>query len=155
MKNLKTYIVSLFLMIATISFAQKITIDTKNATTFLVVKDVKIALKQQVFLKIANKGNVNYKLNDDVPNVISNVQKNLKFLFINEKNANLDIKIIKLNKDKSIDQDITSFNSIKNEINFETQKTKTDYTITIPKIEKGIYAIIVNNSTTCNVFEIN
>ena len=156
MKNLKPYIVTLFILITAVSFAQKITINNnKEGNVFLLVKEVKISLKQQIFQKTTDKSAVNYKLNDDASNVIVNVQSNLKFLFKNVKSADLTIKIVKLNKHKSIAQNISSFNDIENEINYKSQNKKEGYVITIPKIEKGTYAIIVNNSTTCNVFEIN
>ncbi|HIP33805.1 MAG TPA: hypothetical protein EYG89_03540 [Bacteroidia bacterium] len=156
MKNLKTYIVALLIIITSISFAQKITINNnKEGNVFLQVKEVEIALKEQVFSKTTDKSTVNFILNDDVPNVIANVQSDLKFLFKNVNSKDLSIKIIKLNDNNSIQQNINSFNNLENEINFKSKNTKENYIITIPKIEKGTYAIIVNNSTTCNVFEIN
>lgn len=156
MKNLKTYIVTLLIMITCTSFAQTITINNNKAgNVFLQVKEVKIALKKQVFIKTTNKGIVNYTLNSDEPNVIANVQSDLKFLFKNVNSKDLSIKIIKLNDNNSIQQNINSFNNLENEINFKSKNTKENYIITIPKIEKGTYAIIVNNSTICNVFEIN
>jgi hypothetical protein len=153
MKNLKTYTIALLLIIPYLSFAQKITIDTENANVFLIVKEVKIALKQAKISKTNNNNSIKYKIDEDASNVICNVDENLKFLIKNTENKDLNIKIIKLDKKNNVQQNTA--NKLLNEVVFKTTKEKQYYTITIPKIEKGTYAIIINNSLTWNLFKIN